>query len=98
MRLAVGRRCPEGVSKLRRCPYEFESVSWPKPFIRLVRRSNSGTPVDNLKGADAMPADQTKRKELWGRWVAALCARDLRAAEKAAEEMCDQDYVVHSPK
>src|SRR6266704_1949748 len=45
-----------------------------------------------------MPTDQTKRKELWGRWVAALCARDLRRAEEVAEEMCDQDYVVHNPK
>jgi hypothetical protein len=53
---------------------------------------------NSLKGANAMPTDQTKRKKLWGRWVAALCARDLRAAEEMAEEMCDQDYVVHSPK
>ena len=45
-----------------------------------------------------MPTDQTKRKEVWGRWVAALCARDLRRAEEVAEEMCDQDYVVHNPK
>jgi len=45
-----------------------------------------------------MTTDQTKRRELWGRWVAALCARDLRAVEEVAEEMCDQDYVVHSPR
>jgi SnoaL-like protein len=55
-------------------------------------------PADSLKGANAMPTDQTKRKELWGRWVAALCARDLRRAEEVAEEMCDQDYIVHNPK
>jgi SnoaL-like protein len=45
-----------------------------------------------------MSTDQTKRRELWGRWVAALCARDLRGAEEAAEDMCDQDYIVHNPK
>jgi hypothetical protein len=58
--------------------------------------------ADSLKGAHAVPTDhlstdQTKRKELWGRWVAALCARDLSRAEEVAEEMCTQDYVVHSP-
>jgi hypothetical protein len=63
-----------------------------------VRRSNADAPADSLKGAYAMPTDQTKRKEVWGRWVAALCARDLRRAEEVAEEMCDQDYVVHNPK
>ena len=46
---------------------------------------------------DHMSTDQTKRKELWGRWVAALCARDLSRAEEVAEEMCTQDYVVHNP-
>jgi hypothetical protein len=45
-----------------------------------------------------MPTDQTKRRELWGRWVAALCESNLRRAEEVAEEMCNQDYVVHSPK
>jgi SnoaL-like domain len=50
-----------------------------------------------LKGALAITPDQTRRKELWGRWVAALCARDLSRAEEVAEEMCDPDYVVHSP-
>jgi len=63
-----------------------------------VRRSNAEAPADSWKGANAMPTDQTKRKELWGRWVAALCARDLHRAEEVAEEMCDQDYVVHNPK
>jgi hypothetical protein len=45
-----------------------------------------------------MLSDQTKRKQLWGRWVAALNSRDLHGAEEAAEEMCDQSYVVHNPK
>ena len=44
-----------------------------------------------------MPTDQTKRKELWGRWIAALVAMDLRRAEEVAEEMCDQQYVLHNP-
>ncbi len=43
-----------------------------------------------------MPTNQTKRKELWGRWAAALNARDLIQAEEVADEMCDQDYVLHS--
>ena len=46
---------------------------------------------------DHMTTDQTKRKQQWGRWVAALCARDLSRAEEVAEQMCTQDYVVHSP-
>jgi len=44
-----------------------------------------------------MPTDQTKRKELWGRWIAALVAMDLSRAEEVAEEMCDQQYVLHNP-
>ena len=44
-----------------------------------------------------MPTDQTKRKELWGRWIEALVARDLSRAEEVAEEMCDQQYVLHNP-
>ena len=44
-----------------------------------------------------MPTDQTTRKELWGRWIAALVARDLSRAEEVAEEMCDQQYVLHNP-
>ena len=44
-----------------------------------------------------MPTDQTKRKELWGRWIEALVARDLSQAEEVAEEMCDQQYVLHNP-
>ena len=44
-----------------------------------------------------MPTDQTKRKELWGRWLEALVARDLSRAEEMAEEMCDQQYVLHNP-
>ena len=44
-----------------------------------------------------MPTDQTKRKELWGHWIAALVAMDLSRAEEVAEEMCDQQYVLHNP-
>ena len=44
-----------------------------------------------------MPTDQTKRKELWGRWIEALVARDLSRAEEVAEEMCDPQYVLHNP-
>ena len=44
-----------------------------------------------------MPTDQTKRKELWTRWLEALVARDLRRAEAVAEEMCGQQYVLHNP-
>ena len=44
-----------------------------------------------------MPTDQTKRKELWGRWIEALVASDFSQAEKVAEEMCDQQYVLHNP-
>ena len=44
-----------------------------------------------------MPTDQTKRKELWSRWIEALVARDISQAEAVAEEMCDPQYVLHSP-
>jgi ketosteroid isomerase-like protein len=44
-----------------------------------------------------MPTDQTKRKERWGRWLEALIAKDLRRAEAVADEMCDQQYVLHNP-
>jgi hypothetical protein len=44
-----------------------------------------------------MPTDQTKRKELWSRWIETLVARDLSRAEEVAEEMCDQQYVLHNP-
>ena len=44
-----------------------------------------------------MPTDQTKRMELWGRWIAALAARDLSQAEEVADEMCNQQYVLHNP-
>jgi len=44
-----------------------------------------------------MPTDLTKRKELWGRWIEALVVRDLNRAEEVAEEMCDQEYVLHNP-
>ena len=44
-----------------------------------------------------MPTDQTKRKELWSRWIGALVARDLSQAAGVAEEMCDQQYVLHNP-
>ena len=44
-----------------------------------------------------MPTDQTKRKELWTRWLEALVARDLSQAEAVADEMCDPQYVVHNP-
>ena len=44
-----------------------------------------------------MPTDQTKRKELWGRWIEALVARDLSRAEEVAEKIFDQQYVLHNP-
>ena len=44
-----------------------------------------------------MPTDQTKRKELWARWIGALVARDLSRAEQVAEEMCDPQYILHNP-
>ena len=44
-----------------------------------------------------MPTDLTKRKELWDRWIEALVVRDLNRAEEVAEEMCDQEYVLHNP-
>jgi SnoaL-like domain len=53
--------------------------------------------ADSATGDDPMPADQTKRKELWCRWIEALVARDLRQAEAVAEEMCDPQYVLHNP-
>ena len=44
-----------------------------------------------------MTTDQTKRKELWGRWIEALVDRDINQAEEVAEEMCGQQYVLHNP-
>ncbi len=44
-----------------------------------------------------MLIDQTKQKKLWGRWIEALVARGLSRAEEVAEEMCDQQYVLHNP-
>ena len=35
--------------------------------------------------------------ELWRRWIEALCARDLSRLDELAEEIFDQDSVVHSP-
>ena len=50
--------------------------------------------MNMLEFAHARPFARRNKKY----WVAALCARDLRRAEEVAEEMCDQDYVVHNPK
>ena len=44
-----------------------------------------------------MPTDQIKRKDLWGRWIEALVARDLSRAEQVADEMCGPQYALHNP-
>jgi hypothetical protein len=44
-----------------------------------------------------MSTDQTKRKELYWRWIEALNARDLSQLQELAEEMNDKDSILHDP-
>src|SRR5512142_1022661 len=67
------------------------------PCLLALSLCYNRVPVESANGDDPMPTDQTKRKELWGRWIEALVARDLSQAEQVAEEMCDPQYVVHNP-
>src|SRR5512142_2838526 len=67
------------------------------PRLLASRLCEDRVLAESATGDNPMPTDQTKRKELWGRWIEALVARDLSQAEAVAQQMCNQQYVLHNP-